>query len=305
MKLATFIRLIKDPYYLLSFFLRHTSKFIPNDKLFIQLQYFAITHEKLNLINPTSFNEKLQWLKLYDRKPNYTEMVDKIAVRKYIERIIGEDKSIPLIAKWKKTEEIDFDSLPKQFVLKCNHNSGLGLYICKDKYFTNKHRVLNNLKKGLKQNYFLIGREWPYKDVKREIFAEKYIGDNLIDYRFYCFNGEPKLIYVYSNESKSNGNKPEPAHCDIFDINWNPMPYHQRSMPKGNIQKPRHINEMIDYARKLSSGTPFLRVDFYDEDRLYIGELTLFPGGGIAPFYPNEWNLILGKWLQLPNSKSD
>ena len=301
MNFISAINFIKNPYYSLEAFLRHTSKFIPNDKLFIQLQYFARTHEKLNLICPTSFNEKLQWLKLYDRKPIYTKMVDKIAAKEYVKEILGEDKCVPTIALWNKPNEIDFSKLPKQYVIKWNHNSGIGMFICKDNNRINKNEVIKEISKGMNNNYFYICREWPYKKIKKRLFAEKYLGDNLKDYRFYCFNGEPKLIYVYSNESNSQGSKPEPSHCDIFDLNWNPVNYHQKSKPIGGITKPAHLKEMIEYAKKLSSNIPFIRVDFYDEGSLYIGELTLYPGGGTAPFVPNEWNYKLGEWLHLPS----
>jgi hypothetical protein len=270
------------------------------------LFYKVIMGKKLNLKNPQTFNEKLQWLKLNNRRPEYIRMVDKYEVRKYIADMIGEKYLIPLLGVWNNPDEIDFDELPNQFALKCNHNSGLGMCICKDKSKLNIKAVKKELWKGLKQDYYLTGREWPYKDVPRKIIAEKYLGNDLTDYRFYCFNGTPRLVYVYQNKSDTGLKKPEPAFCDIFDMLWNLMPYHQKSINSNKeICKPNNFDYMLYFAKKLSGGIPFLRVDYYEVDeRLLIGELTLFPGSGMASFTPTEWDRTLGDWIELPKENS-
>ena len=284
--------------------LTHCAPLITNDKCYLQSLWYLKFGKKLDLKNPKSFNEKLQWLKLYDRKPIYTTMVDKVKAKKYVADIIGEEYIIPTLGVWEKAEDIDFDSLPEKFVLKCNHDSGNGMCICNDKSKLDLTKVRIELNKGLKSSYYIYNREWPYKDVPRRIIAEEFLGNNLQDYRVYCFCGVPKLIYSYTNISMADGSKPEPSYCDIFDSNWNPVPYHQRSLPRGEIHQPIFLQKMIKLATSLSQTAPFARVDFYEiNNRLYIGELTLYPGSGFAYFDPEEWDYKLGEWLQLPITK--
>lgn len=282
---------------------RRISNVLP-DKLYLKLKYYLKLKKRLNLRNPQTFNEKLQWLKLYDRKPEYTMMVDKIEVRKYIAGTIGEEYLIPCLGTWGRAEDIDFETLPDQFVLKCNHNSGVGMCICKDKSNLDVSKVRDELSKGLKENYYLSGREWPYKNVKPRIIAEKYMGDNLLDYRIYCFNGKAQLVYAYTNESLDNGTKPEAAYCDIFDMSWKRMTFRQMSPATGKRIRPVSFEKMHEFSELLSKKIPFLRVDFYEINRkLYIGELTFSPGSGMSRFYPEEWDQILGDWLKLPNEQ--
>lgn len=273
------------------------------DKLYLQMQFARRMKSHLNLKDPKSFNEKLQWLKLYDRRPEYTIMVDKYAVRKYIADTIGEEHLIPLLGVWDSPDMIDFDALPNQFVLKCNHNSGIGMCICKDKSMLDIEKVKNDLWKGLKQDFFLNGREWPYKDVPRKIIAEKYMVDEsgyeLKDYKFFCFNGEPKALFVATDRNKPN----EEVKFDFYDLEWNHLPFingHQNA--NRTIPKPASFDRMIAIARKLSEGIPHVRVDLYDiNGRIYFGELTFSHFSGFVPFQPEEWDYTFGSWLKLPN----
>lgn len=281
-----------------SFIYKHIS-----DESALKLRYRFLMGENLNLENPTSFNEKMQWLKLHDRRPIYTTMADKYEAKKYAAPIIGEKYIVPTYGVWENANEIDWSSLPQQVVLKCNHGYGglTGMVICKDLDKLDKKDAIRRLNKALKRNYFYTGREWPYKNIKPLVMAEKYLGENLQDFRVYCFNGEPKIIYSYQNVAQADGTKPHLSSCDIFDCDWNPMPFHQRTMPCGNVARPQHLKEMIDISAKLSKDVPFLRVDFYEGEQLYLGELTFYPGGGMSSYYPSEWNNILGDWITLPN----
>ncbi|MBS6921380.1 MAG: glycosyl transferase [Anaerococcus vaginalis] len=272
-----------------------------DDKKFIEKMFKATMDYPLNLENPKSFNEKLQWLKLYDRNPLYTKLVDKYKVREYISEKIGEGYLIPLLGVWDDPEDIDFDSLPNKFVLKCNHNSGLGMCICTDKSKIDIKKVKNELKSGLAQNYYLNGREWPYKNVSRKIICEKYMtdetGKNLRDYKFYCFDGKPKIVGIYQDR-----NSDKETTGDFFDMNfeWVDLRF---GMPNAlnKPQKPQKFQEMIKIAEILSEGMPEVRVDLYiSNNKIYFGELTFFDGGGFDKIEPLEWDYKLGSWIKLP-----
>ena len=258
----------------------------------------------LHLDNPTTFNEKLQWLKLYDRKPEYTAMVDKYEMKSYISEHIGEQYIIPTIGVWNHFDEIDFDKLPEQFVLKCTHDSG-GLSICKDKSIWNKSVAKEKLEKSLKRNYYYAGREWPYKNVQPRILAEKFMsnhGKDLIDFKVHNFNGIPKVILVCAERFSD-----EQYTQDFFDCEWNHLPVKRPKAPNATMkmQKPACLQEMLEISRILSKNIPFLRTDFYIiEDRLYIGELTFSPASGFIPFEPESFDYELGSYLKLPNSKN-
>lgn len=252
------------------------------DEEYLKKCFKACMGEDLHLDNPKTFNEKLQWLKLYDRKPEYTMMVDKYKVREYIKEKLGEEYLIPLLGVWDKAEDIDFDKLPNQFVLKCNHNSGLGMYICKDKSKLTQKEIKvirKNLTKGLQQDYYLTGREWPYKNVPRKIIAEKYMEDEtgqLRDYKFYCFNGEPKIIMINSDREIGK------TKADYFDMdfNWIDLKWgYEHALVKPS--KPINFEKMKELAVVLSKNIPELRVDFYEvNNKIYFGELTFFDGSG-------------------------
>lgn len=268
------------------------------DEEYLKRKFRARMGRELNLDHPQTFNEKLQWLKLYDRKPEYTMMVDKVKVRDYIAETIGEEYLIPLLGVWEDPEDIDFDALPNQFVLKCNHNSGLGMCICKDKTKLDIPKVKRELKKGLDQDYYLTGREWPYKNVPRRILAEKYMEDTendvLTDYKFFCFHGKAKIMYISKDHSAD-------PRTDFFDMDFNHLPIRARD-PHSDVtpSKPVRFNEMRCIAEELSKNIPHLRVDFFCvNEKLYVGELTFFHMSGFTNFTPEDWNLRLGSWIEL------
>lgn len=277
--------------------------FLP-DKLFIEYEYKKSTGQKLNLKNPMRFNEKIQWLKLYDRNPKYTKLVDKYEVRKYIEDKIGKEHLIPLIGVWNNVDDIDFNALPNQFVLKPTHTSG-DIIICKDKNKLDIEQAKLEMKKWLKRNYYKVHREWPYKNVQPRIICEKYMvdesGTELKDYKFMCFKGEPKLILLcYNRKSKDNLN------INFYDNNWNLLDLYRPKHPPSSIifKKPKQFSKMMEYARVLSKDVPFLRVDFYEaNEQLYFGELTFYPGSGYEKFVPDSYDYLLGSWIELPNER--
>mgnify|MGYP002775119547 FL=1 len=277
-----------------------------SDKTYVKLMYRLKVGKQLRLDNPITFNEKLQWLKLYDHNPRYTVMVDKVKAKEYVANLIGEEYVIPTLGVWNSPDEIDFDTLPNQFVLKCNHNSGEGMCICRDKSKLNISKVKAALRKGLKENYYLHGREWPYKNVTRKILAEKFmvekdsqndkqaISKNLEDYKFFCFNGEPQIMFVASDRANK-------VCFDYYDMNLNHLELKQGGENyKGKVRLPKHFEEMKLLASKVSKGIPHLRVDFYEiDDKVYFGELTFFDSSGFAKFEPEEWDEKLGNLIDL------
>lgn len=269
------------------------------DDLYLKILYKKIIGKKLNLEEPQTFNEKLQWLKLNDKKDIYTKMVDKYEAKEYVANIIGKKYIIPTLAVYNKFEEINFDELPNQFVIKCTHDSG-GVVICKDKKKFDINSAKQKINRCLKKNYFYDGREWPYRNIKPRIIIEEYMSDSehedLIDYKIMCFNGKPRCSFTCSNRRSKEG-----LNVDFYDIEWNKMPF-ERHYKNSNvtIEKPKNYDLMIELAEKLSEGTKFLRVDFYEiEGNLYFGELTFYPGGGMEEFTPEEWDERLGSWIDL------
>ncbi len=299
------LKYIKNPKLIVLYLMNKGLFDFLSDKSHIKMKYRLKFNKKLNLENPQTFNEKLQWLKLYDRKKIYTKMVDKVEAKKYVANLIGKQHIIPNIGIYKNYDEIDFCDLPNQFVIKCTHNSGKGMYVCKDKSKLELKKLKSIVNSGLNEIYYKNGREWAYKNVHPRIIIEKYMGDDLVDYRFYCFNGVVKYIYQYVNESMKDNSKPEPAHCNIYDRNWNLQPFHQASLPsKKKYDKPKNLLKMIEFAEILSNKCPFLRVDFYDiNNNIFFGELTFYPGGGFSKFYPEEWDRILGDYINLKGVK--
>lgn len=279
---------------------RKIFNFLP-DKLYLKLIYRAKLHKRLNLDNPQTYNEKLQWLKLYDRKDIYTTMTDKAAVKNYVTKIIGDEYIIPTLGVFDSFDEIDFDKLPDQFVLKCTHDSG-GLVICTDKSKLDKAAAKKKIERCLNKDYYKWGREWPYKNVPRKIIAEKYMvdesGTELKDYKFFCFDGVVKAMFIASDR----GNPNEETKFDFFDTEFNHLPFtngHPNSDKE--IKKPESFDEMIRLAEKLSKGIPHARIDFYDVyGKVYFGEITLFHWSGMTPFDPEEWDYTFGSWIDLP-----
>ena len=302
---------LKNPYAVFVYFNFSKIQRVLPDKSFMKLMVRARLGYKLNLENPRTFNEKMQWLKLYDRKSIYTQMVDKYEAKFLISKIIGEKYVVPNFGVWDSFEEIDFDSLPDQFVLKTTHDCG-GVIICKEKEKFDYERAKTDFTKRLKNNFFWQGREWPYKNVKPRILAEKYLSasndseDHFIydpgmetgitDYKIMCFNGKPFCCLVCMGRNSREG-----LHENFYDTEWNLLPF-KRDNPqyKGEIEKPKDYEQMLHFAQKLSEGTKFLRVDFFENNgRLYVGELTFFPASGFDKFIPEEWDLKLGEMIEL------
>ena len=276
---------------------------MPDDE-YLKRKFKACMGKDLNLENTRTFNEKLQWLKLYDRRPEYTMMADKVAVRDYIAETLGEEYLIPCLGVWDDPEDIDFDALPDQFVLKCNHNSGLGMCICKDKSKLDIAKVKKELKKGLAQDYYLTGREWPYKNIKRKVIAEKYMTDapnanEFTDYKFICFNGRVDCVMICIDRSSGD------PKFYFFDQNWELKRYNKRgkSAPIGfTLPKPEGIDKMFEIAELLSQkvGSSFLRVDLYNsQGQIYFGELTFFPDSGLDSNILPETDRYFGNLINL------
>ena len=270
------------------------------DKMYLSLVFRLNLGYWPDFDAPKTFNEKLNWLKLYDRKPIYTQMVDKYAVREYIAEKIGEDYLIPLVGgPWNSVEEIDLDALPEQFVLKTTHDSG-GVVICRDKAGFDREAEKRKLDWHLKREYFWGKREWPYKNVKPRIIAEKYMQDrgivNLPVYKMLCFNGEPKIFQIIQNDKTAE------ESIDYFDTDWKLLELRQNfPNSKKPMERPETLNEMLRLARELSRGRGFLRTDFYNiNGRVYFSEITFYSDAGFGSFDPPEWDEILGSWIELP-----
>lgn len=272
------------------------------DKQYLKWRFRLEMGYPLNLNNPKTFSEKLQWLKLYNRKPEYTLMVDKYAAKGYVANIIGDEYIIPTLGVWDRFEDIDFDKFPNQFVLKTTHGGGGGgVVICKDKTTFNIDKAKSILERSLKQDIYTSLKEWPYKNVKKRIIAEEFIEtDNgeLKDYKLFCFNGIPRYCQVIA------GRETDITTIDWYDREWNHQHFHEpKDYPfseKGH-SRPRCLDEMWNIATKLSQGQPFLRVDFYEiSNTIKFGELTFFPTSGFGGFKPIEWDYKLGEWIKLP-----
>lgn len=271
-----------------------------NDRTYLKFNYYLRVGKVLNLDNPSTFNEKLQWLKINDRNPNYTRMVDKVSAKEYVKERIGEEYIIPNIGVYDDFNSIDFKELPKRFVIKCTHNSG-GVVVVNDKTQINIPELRNNFKRMLKKNFFYNGREWPYKNITPRIIIEENIQDGnssiqINDYKIMCFNGKARCAFVCSNRNSRSG-----LCVNFYDMEWNPMPF-ERHYPRNpiEIRKPLNFDKMVELSEKLAKDIPFVRVDFYEKQgKLYFGELTFYPGGGVEEFTPDSWDYVLGSWLNL------
>lgn len=281
------------------------------DKMYLKFLYRAMMGKKLNLNSPKTFNEKLQWLKINDRNPQYTIMVDKAEVKKYVAEKIGEEYIIPTLGVWEQFDDIDFESLPMQFVLKCTHDSG-GLVICKDKSSFDIELAKKRIEASLSHNFYLEGREWPYKNVKPRIIAEKYMSDEmnivtnmnvnkagqLSDYKIHNFNGNPRIILVCRDRYLDNG-----LTEDFFDQDWNHLDIRRENYPNAvNFPpRPKNLNRMLWLSKVLSAEIPFVRTDFYEiNGQLYFGEITLYPASGVSPFVPDSIDGEWGGFITLP-----
>ena len=296
------LRYLQDDDYrfLINAGLFHTCDKMPDEE-FLKRKFKAYMGKELNLENPTTFNEKLQWIKLYDRKAEYTVMADKHLVKDYVAEKLGAQYIIPTLGVWDDPEDIDFDKLPDRFVLKCNHNSGLGMYICQDKSRMDVKAVKKGLKKGLQEDYYLSSREWPYKDIPRKIIAEAYMEDasgGLIDYKVHCFGGEPKFILVCGDRFSGKG-----LTEDFVTPQWERLPCKRPGIKLSHqlMEKPAQLEEILELSKKLSENIPFVRTDFYIiNNKVYFSEITFFPAAGFRPFDPQDWDKTFGDWIPLP-----
>lgn len=277
---------------------------IKSDAFYLKLKYYVNFRRDLNLEKPRTFNEKLQWLKLYNRIPEYTKMVDKVEAKKYVASIIGEDHIIPTLAVYDRAEDIDFDALPNQFVLKCSHDSG-GIVICADKSKLDRKAAIRKMSKGLKRNYFYETREWPYRNVKPRILAEKYMSNDreagLTDYKIHSFNGTPEVILVCKERFGKDG-----MTEDFYNVQWEHLDISRTSHPNASAtgDKPIELEKMLRLSKELSKDMPFVRTDFYIiSHKVYFGELTFYPASGMKPFVPESWDYKMGDLLQLPVDK--
>lgn len=269
-----------------------------SDKNFLKLKYKEKIGKKLNLDNPKTYNEKLQWLKLNDRNPEYTKMVDKYEVKQYVADNIGKEYIIPTLGVYNNFDEIDFESLPNKFVIKCTHDSG-GIVICEDKNKFDVKEAKNKIDKCMKKNFYYAFREWPYKNIKPKIIIEKYMTDEsgieLKDYKFFCFNGEPKFLFVAID-------RPNNTKFNFYDMNFCKLPFkqHYENFDK-KIEKPKGFNKMVELSKKLSKDIPHVRVDFYDiNGQVFFGEMTFYHFAGLEKFEPEEWDYKIGNMLVLP-----
>ncbi len=268
-----------------------------SDKAYLNLVFRSVFGRKINWENPKTFNEKLQWLKINDRNPKYPSLVDKYEVKNIIADTIGEEYIIPTLGVWERAEDIDFNSLPQSFVLKCTHDSG-SVVICKDKKKLEIDKVRTLLNSKLGKNPYYFGREWPYKMVKPRIIAEQYLEDDeLRDYKFMCFNGQAKCCFVFSDRFEESGVK-----LNVYDNKWQLMQMGRKyTTTKQGIERPINYDLMIKFSELLSKDIPFARVDFYEvKEKLLFGEITFYPNAGFTPFNPEEWDLIMGEWIELP-----
>ncbi len=278
-----------------------------DDEKYIKKTFKNHMGYKLDLDNPKTYNEKLQWLKLNYKNPDCVVMVDKYLSKQYVADKIGDSYVVPLYGVWDSFDEIDFDALPEQFVLKTTHDCG-GVVVCKDKSTFDKEKAKSFLEEHLKREYFYHCREWVYKEVKPRIIAEKFMKDSkdqaeegLTDYKFFCFDGEPRAMFIATDRAKTDTE----TKFDFYDMEFNHLPFtngHPNSDKQ--INKPEHFELMIELSKKLSEGLPHVRVDFYEsEGNIYFGELTFFHWGGFVKFEPKEWDEKFGEWIKLPDKK--
>ncbi len=273
-------------------------RFISDEK-FIKNRYKKVFNKDIDLVNPETFNEKLNWLKLNDRKEIYTTMVDKYEAKKYVSKIIGKEYIVPTLGVWDRFDDIDFKKLPNEFILKCTHDSG-GLVICKDKNKLNTKKTKTHFNLIMRRNYYYRGREWPYKNVKPRIIAEVLLknkkNDSIQDYKFFCFNGKAKFFKIDFNRFVKH-------QANYYDVNGTLLEFGEEICPpdfEKKIELPKNLSKMIKLAEKLAENIPFLRVDFYEvDDKVYFGELTFFPASGFGKFTPESWDMNIGKYLDL------
>lgn len=275
---------------------------IRDDERYLRMLYRARIGRPLDLENPRTFNEKLQWLKLHDRNPLYTTLVDKAEVKPWVAERIGWEHVVPTLGVWDSFDEVDFDALPERFVLKCTHDSG-GLAICRDRATFDMRAAKRKIERSLSRNFYWSGREWPYKDVRPRVLAEEYLdagGPDITDYKFLCFGGRARCAFTCTGRAGGD------LRVDFFDLEWNRLPF-TRHYPNADVppEAPARLGEMVALSERLAGGVPFVRVDFYEvAGSLWFGELTLYPGSGMEEFDPEAWDAVLGSWLELPGREA-
>ena len=288
--------------YRLSQILRHFGGWIP-DKSYLKLLFFVEMGYPLPLKKPTTFNEKLQWLKLYNRKPEYTDIVDKVKVKSIVARKIGKEYVIPTIAMWKTPEDIGLSEVPSSFVLKTNHGGGnIGVFLIEDKDSEDWRPIHQKLRKSLKSSIYGQFREWPYKNVRKCVFAEKSLGKDIDDYKFFCFDGYVDCVMVCSERNSGD------TKFYFFNKDWELLRYNIRGKeaPENfTLPKPRNMEKMFEIASILSKGIPFVRVDLYNIDgRIFFGEMTFFPASGFDKNLLPETDRYFGDLINLQNKNT-
>lgn len=270
-----------------------------DDSRYLKLLYRVRVGRPLDLENPRTFNEKLQWLKLHDRNPLYTKLVDKAEVKQWVAERIGWDHIVPTLGVWNSFDEIEFDMLPERFVLKCTHDSG-GLVICRNRATFNIDAARRKIGHALMRNFYWLGREWPYKNVRPRVLAEEYIDavtPEITDYKMMCFGGRARCAFTCTGRAEND------LRVDFFDLDWNHLPF-TRHYPNADVPPtaPARLKDMIALSERLAEDIPFVRVDFYEvAGELYFGEMTFYPGSGFEEFTPEEWDERLGSWIELPS----
>lgn len=294
-----FTAALKDPFLVPFHILKKLAFLFKDDERYLRWYFFLNMHKFPNLDKPVTFNEKLTWLKLHDKHPEYSALVDKYEVKEYVAGKVGSEYVVPTLGVWDDAEDIDFGALPNQFVLKATGDSG-GIYICRKKTPEACREALAVMKKAQKRHFFAENREYPYKDVRPRIIAEQYLevepGKAINDYKFFCFNGEVKMLFVATD-------RPVDTRFDFFDPDFNHLPVRQgHPWADRKLEKPAGFEEMKEIAGKLSEGFPHVRVDLYDiNGKVYFGELTFFHFSANVPFEPEEWDYKLGEMLKLPD----
>lgn len=274
-------------------------KWVP-DTLHLKLMMRASVGAWPNIKTPRTFNEKLQWLKLHDRNPLYTTLVDKFAVKDWVAERIGEQYITKTYARWDRAEDIDISGLPERFVLKTNHDCG-GIAICRDRSEFDLEAAKRKLARHLRRNYYWGGREWPYKNVIPCVFAEEYLDPNefgdLPDYKLFRFSNGRIVTLLMTDRFTGAG-----LTKTFFDEEWRPLDLSEGGHPtRGDPPVPERFEEMKCLADRLAEGLPFVRVDFYESrGRLLFGEMTLYPNSGFERFDPREWDAAFGSWIELP-----
>lgn len=296
------LRLLKTPKEFLGWAMFRLCPNMMSDRFYLEMNYLFTTRKHLDLDNPITFNEKLQWLKIYDRNPLYTKLVDKYLVKEWVREKIGDEYVIPTIAKYDSADEIKLEDLPNQFVLKCNHDSG-SVVICKDKSKFDFDAAKTKLSHCLEKDTSSFFCEWAYRNVPRCIIAEPFLKEEgqeeLMDYKFFCFDGVPQIMYMARD-------RPAIAeYRDFFDMDYNHLPI-KMSSPFAEVmpEKPKQFEKMKELASCLSQGIPQVRVDFYIiNEQIYFGEMTFYHCGGMVDFKPQEWNVKMGDMIHLPEKK--